>query len=285
METFNKEFSLNQLLLEFVKYGIELGFINKEKERDVNFRLGRVYIVEDNTISSDVETHLSKETYTIYVNSEKCKDESYRDEIIFSELAHLINNIHLDLYFFNHSDIKNLAKRYSVLSENDEVVGNPVDGVILIDECFSHYVSLAMISKKYGREFDEKRYTVDSPTTVRHFKRDESIDKDETKRYKEKLKATEYFANTIYDKDPMHKLCKDLLGVFLIEKLHGECRSKENGFVSLYNTLGFLGTVNKALTPRKGKEPEKEFDSIEKIRTYLFRRIAKNVKDKVEEEK
>lgn len=283
METINKGIYLNQLLEEFITLGVELGFIGQEKERDVRYRLGRVCIVEDNSISSDVETHLAKETYTIYVNTEKCKDESYRDEIIFSELAHLVNNIHLDLYFFSHSDIKNLAKEYSDLSLKNEVVGSPVDGVTLIDECFSHYVSLAMISKKYNKEFEEKRYTVDSPTAVRHFSYDNSEDKDETKRYKEKLKATKYFAEPLYnDENSMKRLCKDLLGVFLLEKLFGECRYKENGFESLYETLGFLGTVNKALTPKKANKPEEEFGDMGSIKKYLLQRIAKNIKNQAE---
>ena len=60
-------------------------------------------------------TRLEEDIYTIYINSNDSiyADEMLIDELVFAEIAHIVNDIHQDLYVYSRSELQNFIKDYS----------------------------------------------------------------------------------------------------------------------------------------------------------------------------
>lgn len=241
--------NLNDLKKEFVELGVELGLIEKEKVSDVQYRLDRIKIEElDPNPVADAMTREYEDKYTICINPDACKDESYRDEIVFSELAHLVNDIHLDIHVYHKSDLDNFFTEYKDLKKGNLLLDWPLFGAYLLDECISEYISLMMISKKYGAEFTNKRFMPNTVLSKRRFKRDDSSD------YEKKLSLANYFSKALYSgNDSMKKMCKDALSDAFIDRMFAKFNYRKNGPETLYELFGFMGSFNTVLMTIKGQ--------------------------------
>ena len=255
MEIMDKINELNKLKYEFLELGLELGLIDKSKANDVGFRLNKIRISIDDLLPSSVLAITRKfdDVHTVFINPKNriYKDEKLRDEVVFSEIAHIINEIHSDLFIYSRSQIYEFSTENKDLKKGNDLLGWPTFGVSLLDECISHYVSKTMVNKKYNINETSKEYVVDRPFPPRKFYHDNNSD------YENKIKLAEVFSKTLYSgEDSMKKLCRDSLSDCFLDKMFAKYSSRKDGKKELYEILGFMGEYNMALLAKKGYENE-----------------------------
>lgn len=305
-----KRNDLNKLKQEFLELGLELGLIDKQKKSDVEYRLSRIGIDTDDTIPSAYValTRLDDDIYTICINSKDSiyADEMLIDELVFAEIAHIVNDIHQDLYVYSRSELQSFIeeqrKKYGYPTSEENLTtdlkpseqGNlhswPVQGPTLLEECICQYISNIMVGKKYDTELNGKNYAVTGPLIPRYFVCDENSD------YSLKLRAADIFSKTLYSgEDSMKKMCKDSLSDYFLDKMFAKYKTREGGEQTLFEIFSFMGTYNTVLLTKKnfvdgpsqltGRNYDDNHNKIvsedteEKAKRILFSRLEKELKE------
>lgn len=243
-----KEFESLQLgMQDYIRFGYEIGIINKENIDRIYSRLLKTKIIQfDKDEGFGGFTYLDENDNIIKIlMSKKCIDresnslnrsfEEYYDENLFHELTHAVGitpqEIDLELNKLIPKEKRN--ERFYYMDY----------GYSLIDEVIAQSISQRMVTKKYGTlyPFERKKFV---------FNKNSEYNKSFSYEYNSNLQwygeieqIALDFVETLYEKRNINLIFKDHFNGTVFEKMKNVFENKKDGLDSLYKLLGNLGNI------------------------------------------
>lgn len=318
---------LNSKMKEYIEYGRKIGIITDSNIERVVTRLERVKIEVDNNLKGGdgfatpdrekgiINLKINKE----FIENEMKKDEKkyYEDEVYFHEFTHAVNGIYEgwiekgDAFKFKKNYLNEVKKDnyqddYNLITDSmtdkeksdfNKYVNNKDlklagYGWGLLDEFVAQTMTQKLIKNKYN---NEKIYKVKHQ--VSNISEPEYDFYSDLADYEVFTPFAYKFAEALYGRKDIDKLCSDVLEENFIENTIKEFKKRPNGLEDLYKMLGYMGNIYVADAIKKGhmdKEKIKQRDpegftkdgkninkSINKFMTIADKQIAEKQKSDV----
>ena len=242
------DIDLNSKIREYMEIGNEIGLFENADLKEIFSKIKDVEIVEDNTLTGDAMAEIINGKNVIKINKKRCEGQGkhFLDEVIFHELTHFVNEIHLDLYGDRAHNIMAFKKKYSDFSKNNQLIKFPEWGAILLDEAISQKVAQAMCEKKYGKGIYQRK-SVNSKLIDEKF-----ILFSDFADYPEYERVANNFSKTIVGSEGLMGLAKLSMKKDAIDTIFSKYSRKKDGAKNLYEILGYMGNIAIADYASKG---------------------------------
>ena len=245
------EFSFNNKVNEYLKIGTEMKLFDSDNYEIIRDRVSGFIIEEDYNLPGDAQTIMSNGIKKIKINPRKMANKPYyfMDEVIFHELTHAANEIHLDLYVKKETgkilgykkNIEDKRNRESYYNSN-KLAKYPEWGFLLLDEAIAQKIAQMMVEYKYNRKIYEPKYLESNIYPKGIIYRSTFAD------YKEYEKPAEIFSKMTIGETGLIGLAYRSLKDSAIDKVLESIDHNE-----LYDILGYMGNIAIAEYAANGK--------------------------------
>lgn len=240
---------LVNLVEEYFRYGVSLGFFNREKVKLFYNQLLNLNVTYDSSLPGDAKITGN----SLLINNQRTfKDEQNASLILFHEFTHYCSNIHKDIHdqngYFNklRNNIHSFMSTnffYRNLSTKKGDVMNPYTyilyGGLLLDEVTAEYVATKVVSKKFGKQMPlyrrDKKIGSNYIDYVSNFQY-----------YGIGQQLVDGFSKTLFVKNEdkgINGLCKHIFDNDFVRNLIYQHNERPDALKSLCEELGYMGVI------------------------------------------